>query len=438
MNARLLSFGLALGTLASAVGAAEISLRDLLSSSTAEAEATASPPASSKLLRQIAFEGNRVTQPRTMLRELPFKQGDAVTLDLLERGRQAIQDLGLFKAVQVREVAEADGSITAIYTVSERWYLLPYPRVDANADGEYAYGAQLSWNNLWGLNHTLRASALQRETARLGSSGKEMLYSASYFAPQVFDTRWSLGAAGSYTERPFEDPQLGFYNEQISSVQLMAQRALSAGPPSQGWSIGAGVLATQQRTDSGIGEYGEAAGPVVTAGYRDVRLNIYSEEGITFGGRLDGAMDGFAADYDFARLTVGGIRYLPFGVPHQTLHLIAETGLGWKGPDNLRNFSLGGSGSLRGYQRSFEEGNAFYRVAGEWARPIFKPWLRTVVIAEVGNVYRHPNEIDLGAARSSIGFGLRLRLLTFVNLEVEAGIALPLEGGAARFFAGRV
>lgn len=395
-------------------------------------------PLDGPLVWEIRFEGNRTTQPRTMLRELSFAAGERVRRDELERGRQAIQDLGLFKRVEMREEPAGSGDgVVVTYVVKERWYLLPYPRVDANSDGEYAYGGQLVWNNLFGLNHTLRLTALQRETERVGT-GKETQFSFGYAAPQLFDSRWSLGVGSAYTQRPVED-DLGAYEETLTSAQLLALRSLSDGPPSQGWSAGAGLSLLSQRTDNGIGEYGETLSPTGTVGYRDVHFNIYSESGVAFQTRLEVAAEGIASDYSTAKLTFSGIEYLPVGyTPHQTVHLIGETGLAWNAPANQRNFTLGGAGALRGYKRSFTEGNAYYRVATEWARPLWRPWLRTVVIAEAGNVFVQPNDIDVFDVKASVGLGLRLRISTFVNFEIEAGVAVPVEGGALRVFAGRV
>ncbi len=387
-------------------------------------------------LSAIRFIGNRTTRERTLLRELPFRPGDLVTPSQLEAGRQAIQNLNLYKKVGLQQRADGD-AVEAIYEMSEKWYLLGYPRVDANSNGEYAYGVQLDWNNVWGLNHTVRISALRKETKRIGI-GKEQNLSVGYGAPQIFDSLWSLGLAGSYTERPVSDA-LGQYNEQLESYQALASRAFDSSRPNQGWSLGAGALWTGQRTSTGVAQYGEAFGPVGVLGYRDLRLNIYSEEGLVFTSRLDAAKQNFGADYDFARVTLGAIRYWRVGsTPHQTVHVFGDTGLNWDGPRSVRNFTLGGVGGLRGYQRGYREGNAYFRIGSEWARPVFRPWLRAVVIAEAGNVYAQPNEFDPADIKASIGLGLRLRIPMFVNVQLEAGIALPVGGGAPRFFAGQV
>ena len=434
------------GTVLLAVSApcAAVSLQEIIESDVPPA-AQAKPallPASAVgearlTLRAIRFTGNKTTRERTLLRELPFVPGDQVTIAELETGRQAIQNLNLFKEVKLALQADGQGGVEATYALREKWYVLGYPRVDANSNGEYAYGVQLDWNNVWGLNHALRISALKKETKRVGI-GKEQNLAVGYSAPQVFDSLWSLGLGGSYTERPVSDA-FGDYNERLEAYQALASRALDPLQPNQGWSVGAGALWTGQRTSTGVAQYGEAFGPVALANYRDFKFNIYSEEGLVFGSRLDAARQGLGADYDFARLTLNAIRYWRVGATaHQTVHVFGDTGLNWDGPRSVRNFTLGGVGGLRGYQRGYREGNAYFRVGSEWARPVFKPWIRSVVIAEAGNVYAQPNEIEPTDVKASIGVGVRLRLPMFVNVQVEAGVAFPVEGAAPRFFAGQV
>lgn len=422
---------------------AAVSLADIASSAEVMAPAARSepepPPVAEPtwLLHAIRFVGNQTTRERTLLRELPFKPGDVVTAAALELGRQAIQNLNLFKQVTLEQQAGAQGGVEVVYTVKERWYVLAYPRVDANADGQYAYGGQVDWNNVWGLNHTLRLSVLRKETQREGI-GKEQNYSLGYAAPQVLDSRWSLGVGASYTERPVRN-DFGQYDERLEAYQALVSRALDATEPNQGWSAGTGLLWTRQATNNGLGQYGEALGPVGVLGYRRIKLNIYSEEGLVFSSRLDAARQGLAADYDFARLSLNATRFLRVGAtPHQTVHLFGDAAFNWDGPKSVRYFTLGGVGALRGYERGFREGNAYFRIGSEWARPVFRPWLRTVVIAEAGNVYAHPNDFDPSKLRTSIGFGIRIRVPTFVNVQLEAGVAFPLGGGGKRFFAGQV
>jgi hemolysin activation/secretion protein len=62
-----------------------------------------------------------------------------------------------------------------------------------------------------------------------------------------------------------------------------------------------------------------------------------------------------------------------------------------------------------------------------------------VVILEAGNVFEDAQAARLGRVYSSLGLGVRLRIPQFVNLEVELGWAIPLNGpGNGRVFGGKV
>lgn len=408
----------------------------LLLLASAWAQAEQGPPT----IREIVFEGNETTRPRTMLREMVISPGDPADPERVERSRQAVQDLGLFKEVSVRE-EPVDGGVRLVFRVRERWYILPTPRVDAKAGGEYSYGAQLQWNNLWGLDHTLRV-VWEREDNKEAGVGLETNHSFAYNAPQVFDSPYSLGISAGQIRRPIELPGGGSYQETLQNVGIGVVRSLSDGPPSQGWSIGGGLGWLGQDTE-GVGapaRYGNATAPFATLAYRDLHLNIYSEEGVSFRTSLQGAVNGVASDYGFTTWSGRYARYWRVGeTDHQTLHFFSDLGLRVDGPPENDAFYLGGDFLLRGYDKEFVEGDAYWRLAGEFARPLHWRWLRWVVIAEAGNAYPEPQDFSLGRIYGSLGLALRVRLSWFVNVEIEAGVAMPVgDDGGARFFAGRV
>jgi len=391
-------------------------------------------------IQAIRFEDNEVTQPRTMLREMQLAPGDPADPERIEQARQAVQDLGLFRLVTVRQ-EPVEGGVDLVFKVRERWYLLPIPRIDAKASGQYSYGGQLRWNNVWGLDHTLRLT-YEREDRKKEGIGLETNYSFGYTAPQIFDTRYSVGVAAGYTKRPLVLDDGRSYEEQLQSVGVGVSRSLSEGPPSQGWSANAGLLWQNQDTEGvdAIGPYGMATAPTLGLRYRDLHLRIFSEEGVSYGGSLQFAVDGLASDYGYTQLTAGYARYLPVGqADHQTVHFSADFGIRGDGPPMNDAFALGGDSVLRGYEKDFREGDVVYRVATEFARPVFRRWLRWVLIAEAGNVFEEPDDIRFNRVYTSVGAALRVRFSTFVNLEIEAGVAIPVgDGGGMRVFAGRV
>ncbi|MFP5307659.1 MAG: POTRA domain-containing protein, partial [Gammaproteobacteria bacterium] len=195
---------------------------------------------------EIVFEGNEVTRPRVMQRELVVEVGDPADPQALERSRQALLDLGLFRRVHLRE-EPVEGGVRIVFAVDERYYILPSPRLDAKSDGRYAYGLQFRWNNVAGLNHTLRVFVEEEERRRAGI-GRETSYVASYSAPFVLRSPYSVAVSGSYLTRPVEEA--GFeYTETFRAFGLGVSRFFSDGPASQGFTVGAGLNWLQQRTD---------------------------------------------------------------------------------------------------------------------------------------------------------------------------------------------
>lgn len=390
----------------------------------------------------IEFAGNEVTQPRVMLREIPLKVGDPADPVAIEAARQAIQDLGLFREVQAETLPAADG-VTLRFALREKFYILPFPRADAKDSGEYAYGMQLRWENLFGLNHSTRVFWEMRDTKREGV-GEENRYSLDYGIPQIADSRYSLGFGAAYTERPLDrpdDPALS-YQETFVGLSAGVSRSFSDGPPSQGWSAGLGLAWREQDTSgqNAIPAYGQLTALTSRVGYRDLHFDRYSDRGTAYGASLSVGADGVGSDYDETVYALDWRHLRRVGArAHQTLHGYAEAAVRHGGPPDNDRFELGGSGSLRGYESDFLEGDAYYRVAAEFLRPVWRDWLRALAVVEAGNVFERLDDASLSRVYASIGLGLRVRVDWFVNIELDLGYAIPIgDGGeSGRVFFGR-
>ena len=96
-------------------------------------------------IAEISVSGNEHTSDKVILRELDLMPGDHADPDRIDRGRQAVQDLGLFREVTVESEAVTDGVALRV-RVNEKYHLLVLPRIDANADRDVSYGVQLRWS----------------------------------------------------------------------------------------------------------------------------------------------------------------------------------------------------------------------------------------------------------------------------------------------------
>jgi outer membrane protein assembly factor BamA len=392
------------------------------------------------VIKSIGFEGNDVTRPSTLLRELVIREGEPADPAKIERSRQGIQDLGLFRSVDVRQVPVA-GGIAVTFVVAEKWYILPIPRLDANSEGESAAGVSVRWFNVAGLNHTLRANWSRRDEEK-ANKGESTSFGLGYSMPFVLDSPWGVAVGGSHGETPITD--FGGFVETTDGANVSLSRTFAQGPASQGYNASASLAWSRQATEgpTAPAAYGEAMTLGLSLAYKDVRYNLYSEEGVAWSLGASGANEGLGSDYSFGMLGGSFSRYLHVGeTPHQSVHVLASFGTYHGGPTEYQAsagpYALGGASVLRGYPGDFRVGDFYYRTSVEYLRPFIEDWLRPVVILDAGNVHPDLDEAD-GRVYASIGVGLRVRVTFLVNVEIEAGVAWPVEGGGQRFFASKV
>lgn len=386
-------------------------------------------------VRSIAFSGNQVTQPQTLLREMSIQVGAPANPAEIERSRQAILDLGLFRSVKVDQAPVEDG-VGLTFSVREKWYILPYPRLSANSDGQDSIGAELRWNNVGGLNHSLRAVVSSSDRREEGH-GRKLGYQLSYHAPFLFDSPYTLDTEVSRESVPIQLDDMPPYDQTIDQIGLIVSRKIdSSGAASQGWRAGGGLLWRRQNTagPDAPTPWGDTYALLTQLDYRNEHDYVYSERGTAFNARYEFADQNVLSDYTYKRLTARYRYSMAFGrTPHQTLEFAAAAGDTAGDRSDTAPFTLGGTQGLRGYARNRFEGNAYYLVSASYLRPVHWNWLRFVATLEAGNVYDEPDELDANI-RWSLGLGFRIRLTHLVHTELEFGIALPLDNDGARFY----
>lgn len=393
------------------------------------------------LIESIAIEGNERVKPRIVLQELPFDVGDSVDLRTIERGRKAILDLGLFEEASYRIEPGTDGTILT-YIVDEKYLWFAVPRLDRNGDGDVTYGAAAKIYNLGGLNQTLEidVTRTQLEEADIDEEREAELV---WRYPRMLGGPYELIVEAAYLDAQLEETRgtlAGSYERELESATVGISRWLHLRGPSRGWRAGASLRYDRFRHSFLAGDptlFRDATVTTLDAFLQldDVQDNVISREGrewlyrVTIPDR-DGTL----------RQQLTFRRYLPLAWREHAnlnyqLRVAHAAGTIFGDPA----YGLGGSDSLRGFDRDSSEGDAFILANLEWLVPFRaeRPRLRGALLLDVGNAYPGVDEIDLLELRVGAGIGLRWRITKLVDVELSLDLVQGLnENGETKGYAG--
>jgi outer membrane protein assembly factor BamA len=404
--------------------------------------------ASSSIITRIEFIGNRVTQPRIMLQEMLVKEGDIADPVLVESSRQAIMDLGLFTSVDARVEQHEDGSVLRI-VVKEKYYILPVPKLNRDDDNTYSIGAEISLDNLAGLNQKLKLR-YEHEDAVGMSGGKVGTTSFSYNYPRVFGSPYLVYTEINQNRTPAEvvtDATVtSLYELEAWSASLLVSRWLVTRGPSRGWQVGAGLVWRHNGYDYVSGaptdtfQEGQAVGVSVFGQFIDVRDYLFSRSGKEYGYVGEYGAPVLGSDTLYTRHEFFYRNYLLLeNRPHENLEFQGRLGL--SSGDIFANsgdaYSLGGSKTLRAFSTGSFTGNSFILFNVQYLRPFFGYYpLRGTLFLDVGNTYPSNEKIDLGDLKWDVGIGFRLRLKSFVKIDLRVDVAYSYDTGEYKVFAG--
>lgn len=392
---------------------------------------------------EIRFAGNDTTRPQTMLQEMTIRVGDPVDRVQIERSRQAVMNLGIFKDVRSEVLREGERHIVQM-TVVEKRYLLPLPRLNRNADGDISYGAQIRWDNFRGLNQTIKFTYEETRPAETNASEKQNV-SAEFHYPRAWESLYGFNVNVEQNEQTVEAVNEGYpgvyYHKTGQLASVSVSRLLKPMGPTQGWSVNTGLawsdtvydniapIPTSVLSDTTDVNWGAGAG------YADVRDYLYSRAGAEYGYNLRVSAPTLGADRFYYTHAVYFRSYnLITERPHVSLDYQVKVGLS-SGLDDA--YALGSSDSLRGYKRDSIKGNAFVLTNVEYQQPLFgRKTIRGVIFTDIGNAYPSNNEIDLFDVKASIGVGLRYNVTAFVKVQLRIDYGYAISSGDNKTYAG--
>lgn len=402
----------------------------------------------SDVIIAIEFSGNKVTREQILRQEMVVREGDPANPALIERSRQAIMDLGLFTSVRAAVEQRPEGSILRI-AVKEKYYILPVPKLNRDDEYNFTLGAEITVDNMAGLNQQLKLR-YESEDADNQSGGQITTYSLGYTYPRMFGGPWLLSGDWSQQNSPAEEltgtTVTSLYDRQAWSAALRGSRWLHQTGPSRGWQAGGGLIWRKDAYDHVSGTANRifdditVMGVTVNAQFTEVSDYLFSRQGVEYGYLGEYGAPLLGSETDYTRHEFYYRKYILLeGRPHENIDMQWKLGLssGEMFPGDVTSYALGGSRSLRAYSSGSIAGNSYMLINLQYLRPLFGyyQW-RGVVFMDIGNAYPSNTEMHLGDLRWDVGIGMRLRLKSFVKIDLRIDASYAYDTGESRVFAG--
>jgi outer membrane protein assembly factor BamA len=392
-------------------------------------------------IEKIRFEGNETTRDIIIREELFFQEGDFFTTEDMLRSRQSIQNLGLFKIVWARAERGENGVIVT-FTVTEKWYILPIPTLSRNTDGDVSYGADVTWDNIFGLNQTAKLEIEQEDQA---DGETEQRGSLEYSIPKIPGTILGL-AAGIERTRTLTTSEdefgntLGEYYDYIDRFNISTSRWLKRIAPSQGWFIGFGITWSRnyQIQASGAPLLEDELRVVnfgTNLGFTAVNDHEYYRSGQEFGGDVGFGRDALGSTEDYSNISAYWRVYQPIHVPlWSNINVQLRAGLNHGQTDT---FELGGGSTMRGILDDNKAiGDAYALANINWLIPLPRyPAFRWNIFTDIGNAWPR-DDIDLTTWKYTVGVGARWKVRALVNTSLRLDIGYSPETREYKAYAG--
>lgn len=393
------------------------------------------------VINNIQFKGNKITQASVLTREIYITPGGELNDALIEKSRQAIMDLGLFKSVHYYFEENATtlsvdpniSQVDVVFVVEEKYYLLVIPRLKVD-DDEINVGIQLKWDNVFGLNHETRILAENRGSTN-GIS--ESRYSFRYFYPNWNNSAYSIDLI-IQTENDISN-DINLIDQQDDLFKLAVSRWLNKRGRNRGWFAGASVLYQKRLFEDVIvsanSENIDAVVLGVDAGYQNINNYEFNRSGKSYGYKLDWSHESMGSESEFTKHLLYYISYYRFDkYPASNLNVQMQVGHSNEQFLGEDAFSLGSNDDLRGYENNRFTGNTMLLANFEYMFPqVDYSVIRYVTFIDMGNTYDQLSDIFHHPLHIGTGFGLRWKIRAFVKLDLRADVGYGFADEDYRF-----
>lgn len=399
------------------------------------------------VLRDIIFKGLHKTKPALLLREMPIKAGQPVTLEMLKKSKQSIMNLELFRSVSAELIPTQDAEqVDAVLSVVEKRYVLVVPTFSHSSDGDNSFGIRLMHDNLFGLNHSIKLKAVTKQLKDTDIQNQQNI-SLKYNYPRVRNSAYSLQLTLGTLDADIDeqrDERSGRYNRNLNKVGVSISRWLDDASIRKGWRINGGFRLKDYNHDFISGDPGLFDNVLISSAILGIENTYvdhfqFSRNGSEYGYRLEIANQIIGSDLNIDTHHLFYRRYIALG-PRPGSNLNFQLRAGWTSQSIFGDatFPIVGGSLVRGFRRDSIEGDAFYIGNLAYLRPLWgRNNVRGALLLDIGNANESVSDLDFSDTSISTGFGLRWKIQSFVRTDLRMDVARGLtEDGETKFYFG--
>ncbi len=372
-----------------------------------------------KPIIQFRISGNIQTQREYLLHWAELREGQILTIELLNKALQELRDTDLFKTIRFQTETLENGELTLHIIVEERRSWLLLPRFSRNSDGDIKTGLRLRMYNLQGADRSLDI-LVQHEDEADGDDADE--FRIRYKIPLLtrpYDLAWQANHIIKDTE---ED---GFKNEEIINfLGFSVSRDWNTETFKTPLTVKTGIAFEDRNLDEPYPESIEAREEGM---FNRIRLGLeldgvhrdrYRRFGNLYGIGIQHGFDWLGSDYDATIVDLEAISFNRLNrFDNFNYRIILEVSN--NSPFDYPHYSIGGGSTIRGLEGFDERGDARWFTNLEYLVSYKKkPAIAHTFFVDFGNVYEKLEDIDVTDVHYTLGTGVRWKVESFVKTEL--------------------
>lgn len=378
----------------------------------------------------IVFDGNRVTKPQVLLREIDQRINTSCSIDMIVDSAQSIMNLGLFSKAEA-DLSIVNDQLQLRFTVIEKLHYLLIPRISRTSDAEIRLGAQLRFDNFLGRMHEMRITSESRKEND-GSGPGGFVHRLKYNIPRFFGSNhglsFELGSDRRKVNFDLNGTQFGTGQSETNTVALLATRWVNQTRGVQGTRYYFGLRYRDRTLGVSTGNAGPFTGGHDTAAIlgienKQIRQDLYRRRGSIFGGSLSFSNKSTGSNFEYTKADVYAAAYIPLASGIRNINLRGRIGFSDGAAFGEKTYSIAGGEMMRGLKNGVTSGNVMILLNAEYLHAWFEyPQWRFVVFGDIGNVYEK-NELNLIKLRARGGVGFRYKFLSLSNTDLRVDLA---------------